>query len=158
MSRNLHQIRNKILIILIGVILLGCDSNNVVINQFHLPNNNWTYLNKIYTVFEPKEEQRYNLYLSVRISAEYKYSNLFILFKIKDKTGKEVIRRYTYKIADSEGQWKGSGSGNIYAYKLPLLTNRSFPNEKILLSIEQNMKDNPLKGVTDVGIIIEKED
>ncbi len=155
MKGNLKAIINSLLGFVIGLLLFGCKNPAVIDEQVHMPNNNWTYLNKISTVFEPNGKENYSLYLTIRTTTEYKYSNLFILFKVKDSLGKEEIRRYNYKIAELDGQWTGSGSGSIFSYKFPLLTNRSFKEGKLLLSVEQNMKDNPLKGVTNAGLVIE---
>lgn len=97
-----------------------------------------------------------NVYFKLRVTAEYRYSNMYVLFTLQSPNGKKVVRRYGYRIATNDGQWLGKGSGNLYTYKLPLLTNYRFPTRgKYNLTIDQNMRDNPLRGVSDGGILVE---
>jgi gliding motility-associated lipoprotein GldH len=70
---------------------------------------------------------------------------------------KKQTRRFQYKLAEVDGQWTGSGSGNLFTTVAPMITGYKFPNKgKYLLEIEQNMRDNPLHEITDAGIKISK--
>lgn len=156
---NLHQ--NKSIAFLSGfllfiLLLAGCGSN-VVDSNVEIPDRKWTYRNHIITSFEIKDPGKaYNVFFKLRHTAEYKYSNIFILAHIKD--GKNVNKqRFEFKLAKNDGEWLGSGSGNVFSYTLPLLTNYRFPRSgKFEIEIEQNMRDNPLVEVADAGILVEE--
>ena len=65
--------------------------------------------------------------------------------------------RFEIKLADLDGEWLGKGSGNLYSYQVSALTNFKFPEKgTYTFSIEQNMRDNPLHEVNDVGLRVEK--
>jgi gliding motility-associated lipoprotein GldH len=147
-----------LVIVLAGMQLLtGCDTSMEVDTIMEIPKRNWTYVNKVKAAIDVKEvTSRHNIYFKLRHTADYRYSNIYVLFHLK-KGGKTLSRRYEYRLAQPDGQWNGSGSGNLYTYKLPLLTNYSFGSAgRYELEIEQNMRDNPLKEISDVGISISK--
>ena len=146
---------------LIALLLVqtGCIDRSAVIDQNEeISNHNWTYLNKL--KFDAKiddEKVAYNLYVNLRITADYKYSNMFVLVTQTGPDKKSEVKRYELKLADKEGKWLGEGSGNLYSYQVPILTGYRFPAEGIYsFYIEQNMRDNPLREVSDVGLRVEK--
>jgi gliding motility-associated lipoprotein GldH len=51
----------------------------------------------------------------------------------------------------------GSGSGNLYSYQIIFKTGQRFPAKGTYhFELEQNMRDNPLHEVSDMGIRVEK--
>lgn len=159
METGLKQI-SKLTILFACFLLLnsGCGPNPIVDTNVNMPENNWTYTNKLTAgVAVTDSLQPINVYLKLRVTSDYRYSNIYILFTLKSPDGRTKVRRYRYKIAANDGQWLGKGSGNLYTYKLPLLTRYNWPVKgNYQLMIEQNMRDNPLTGISDGGILIEK--
>ncbi|MET4081025.1 gliding motility-associated lipoprotein GldH [Pedobacter sp. UYP30] len=121
------------------------------------PKRQWFYRNHVSAQFEINDNSKaYNIYFKLRHTADYRYANIFILAHFVDGK-KKITKRYQYKLAENDGKWLGSGSGNIFNYTLPMVTNYRFThNGKYSIDIEQNMRDNPLKEVTDVGILVEE--
>lgn len=138
---------------------VSCNDPNAVLDQNTLiVNNNWSYANKIAnTVTITDETVPYNLYLNLRVTADYKYSNLFVLIKQVNPDKKVASVRYEFKLANADGEWLGSGSGNIYSYQILFVKNYKFPSKGTYhFEIEQNMRDNPLHEVSDVGLRVER--
>ena len=143
------------LVILATLSLSACTDKNAVIDQnIEIVNNNWAYTNKIKCAFKIDDASiPYNLYLNLRVTADYKYSNLFVLINQTSPDKKEHLTRFEFKLADKDGEWLGEGSGNIYSYQIPFRTNYKFPAKGVYqVEIEQNMRDNPLREVSDVGL------
>jgi gliding motility-associated lipoprotein GldH len=139
--------------------LAGCSDANAVIDQnTEIVNNNWVYSNKIKATVKIDDATiPYNLYFNLRVTADYKYSNLFVLMHQLNPDKKEHNVRYEFKLANSDGEWLGDGSGNIYTYQIPFRKNYKFPAKGVYqFEIEQNMRDNPLHEVSDVGMRVEK--
>lgn len=159
MAQKINLLLNKRQVLLLGFLFItslfvGCIPN-VIDSNVEIANRRWSYRNHISTPFEIKDNTKaYNIYFKLRHTADYKYANIFILAHFKD--GKKMItRRYQYKLAKNDGEWLGSGSGNVFSYTLPMLTNYHFPrNGKFEIEIEQNMRDNPLLEVSDVGVFV----
>ncbi|QNN41702.1 gliding motility lipoprotein GldH [Pedobacter roseus] len=159
MAQKINLLLNKRQVFLLAFLLItslfvGCTSG-VIDSNVEIADRRWTYRNQISTQFEIKDNTKaYNIYFKLRHTADYKYANIFILAHFKD--GKKVVtRRYQYKLAKNDGEWLGSGSGNVFSYSLPMLTNYHFPhNGKFEIEIEQNMRDNPLLEVSDAGVLV----
>ena len=137
----------------------GCSDPGAVIDQnTALPNKVWSYNNRVGYNFKIDDvNARYNLYINLRVTGDYKYANLFVL--ISDPVKKQATARYELKLARPDGQWLGKGSGNLYSFRIPFKSGYIFPAAgNFHISIEQNMRDNPLHEVSDVGIRIEKAD
>jgi gliding motility-associated lipoprotein GldH len=135
----------------------GCsDPGAVIDNNTALPNKVWSYNNRVGYSFKIDDiTARYNFYINLRVTGDYKYSNMFVL--ITDPVKKNSVARYELKLARPDGQWLGKGSGNLYSFRIPFKSNYKFPAAgNYAIRIEQNMRDNPLHDVSDVGLRVEK--
>ncbi len=137
-------------------VLAGCAGNIADVNVA-IPDHKWAYRNHVRAVFEIKDHTKaYNIYFKLRHTADYRYSNIFILAHFKDDQ-KTATKRYQFKLAKDDGEWLGSGSGNFFSYNFPLLAHYHFQeNGKFEIDIEQNMRDNPLMEISDAGILVEE--
>ena len=142
------------------LMLLGSctDPKAVMDNNTAIADHNWSYVNR--AKFDCKiddESAAYNLYLNLRVTDNYKYANLFVLIYQSSGGDKAKVTRYEVKLATHDGQWLGKGSGNLYSYQVPFKTGYKFPAKgNYHFEIEQNMRDNPLHEVSDVGLRVEK--
>ena len=140
-------------------ILPACNEPGTLIDQStNLPEQNWSYINKIKTDVKIDDNSiPYNIYFNLRHSANYKYSNIFVLVHQSNPDHQTHTTRFEFKLANPDGEWLGNGSGNLYSYRLPLHENYRFPDKGIYtFTIEQNMRDNPLKEVADAGLRVER--
>ena len=144
---------------ILGLLFLNsCSDPNAVVDQSTpIENHNWSYTNTVKTPVKIDDPTiPYNLYINLRVTGEYKYSNIFVLLH---KSGPRLkgVTRFEIKLANLDGEWLGTGSGNLYSYQVPLITNFKFPDKgTYTFEIEQNMRDNPLHEVNDVGMRVEK--
>jgi gliding motility-associated lipoprotein GldH len=139
--------------------LTSCqDTHTIVDNNFEIAGRNWSYTEKVQVpVLVQQPDLSYNLYVNLRITAKYKYSNIFLLIHTTAPDGKKTTERKEFRLALPDGEWLGSGSGNLYSYQILFKENYKFPAKgKYLIELEQNMRDNPLDYVTDAGIRVEK--
>ena len=148
-----------LLLLVISIILAGlssCNTNNLIDTNQEMPQRNWSYVNKVKAVVDVTDiNKAFALKFKLRHTADYRYSNIYILMTMTGGGQQKVTRRYGYKLAEADGQWLGKGSGNLYTYVLPLLSDYRFPAPgKYTIEIEQNMRDNPLKEVSDAGIMV----
>jgi len=141
------------------LLLVRCTDKNGIIDQnSEVPDHNWTYLNRFrYNVKVDDAKTPYNLYMNLRVTANYKYSNIFILIAQVGPDKKPLVKRYELKLANEDGEWLGEGSGNLYSYQSKFRGDYMFPVKGVYhFYIEQNMRDNPLREVSDVGLRVEK--
>lgn len=147
--------------LLIGAIFVTVQSCNygALVDTFDsIPNQNWTYIKPIKAVVEITDSTKsYNIYANFRHTAEYKYSNVWLRFHILGPNKKDVPERQEFQLAKPDGEWLGKGSGNLFSYQLIYKESYHFPfTGKYTILVEQNMRDNPLKYISDVGIRVEE--
>jgi gliding motility-associated lipoprotein GldH len=138
--------------------VIGCtDPNAIIDHNIPIENHNWSYSNRIKNAVKIDDANAaYNIYINLRVTGDYRYSNIFVLVR-RNGPGLKGITRYEVKLANPDGEWLGQGSGNLYSYQVPLRTNFKFPQKGTYeFEIEQNMRDNPLHEVSDVGMRVEK--
>ncbi|MBV8390416.1 MAG: gliding motility lipoprotein GldH [Mucilaginibacter sp.] len=144
--------------VLAMLFLNSCSDPGMIIDQnTPVDNHNWSYANTVKNTVKIDDPSiAYNIYINLRVTGEYKYSNIFVLLH-KGGPGLKGTTRFEIKLANLDGEWLGQGSGNLYSYQVPIMTNFKFPAKGTYsFSIEQNMRDNPLHEVNDVGMRVEK--
>lgn len=134
------------------------DTQTVVDDNVEIAGHNWSYTEKVQVPVVIEDASiSYNVYLNLRLTASYKYSNIFLLIHTTNPDGKKNTERKEFRLALPDGEWLGSGSGNLYSYQMLFRENYKFPLKgKYTFELEQNMRDNPLNSVTDAGVRVEK--
>lgn len=158
----MKQARNFLSGILVFVainLVTSCsDPNALLDHNTAIANHNWGYVNDVkYHVNITDTVVKYNLYFNVRVTGDYKYSNMFVLLHTTGPDKKTGTVRYELRLADLTGKWLGAGTGNLYAFQIPFKRGFRFPAKGTYnFLIEQNMRDNPLREVSDIGLRVEK--
>jgi gliding motility-associated lipoprotein GldH len=150
-----------LLVVLMTTILTSCqDQSAIVDTNIELDKHNWSYTEKVKIPLSiDSAGLPCNLYLNLRHTSDYKYSNIFLLIHITGPDGKKATERREFKLALPDGEWLGSGSGNLYSYQILFKKDYKFPLKgKYIIELEQNMRDNPLDHITDAGIRVERVD
>lgn len=108
----------------------------------------------------------YNLFINLRNTNEYKYSNIFLITNMQFPNGKVISDTLEYEMAKPNGEWLGTGFGDVKENKLWYKKNVKFDEAgNYQVSLRQAMRKNDsvqgielLEGITDVGFRIEKTD
>ena len=113
------------------------------------------------TLFYPikieEENKNYQYALSVRYSKEYEFSNVWLKVSIKSNVI-DTSFRYEIPLFKNDGKPYGKSSGSICTQTIPLKTNLQMNKKGIYtISIIQLMRKDPLNGISDIGLIIDKK-
>ncbi len=152
-----------LLIILLGI--LSCSQSYEKQKTVDFEKQYWHRDSIVSLQFIPEANQKYNLSFLIRNDNEYPYSNLFLIGSISDGKNK-IVDTLEYDMADAEGNWLGTGVGEIKESKLVFKKNYLFKDTiPYIISVQHavrktgNIKgDKIAKGITNVGIIIEKSE
>ena len=106
----------------------------------------------------------YNIFINLRNTKDYGFSNLFLITQMTFPDKTRVIDTLEYEMTDANGLFLGSGFSDIKENKLFYKENIRFHHSgNYILQVEQAMRKrnevpgiNPLQGISDVGISIEK--
>ncbi|MXV14709.1 gliding motility lipoprotein GldH [Pedobacter sp. HMF7056] len=132
----------------------SCTDSALVDTNKPISNRNWSYINKITVpVTITDASKNYQVSFNLRHTSDYKYSNIFIVLSLTGPGLTPYKQRKEFQLAWPDGEWLGSGSGNLYSYQMPLTETFRFPAKgTYTFVIEQNMRDNPLREISDVGL------
>lgn len=154
----MNKLKWVLFLITLTLSIASCSNNNLVDTNDAVAENNWLYAKSAKATVEIKDiNQPYAIYFKLRHTVDYKYANLFVVMRLKgDSLNKSA--RYEVKLAKNNGEWTGKGSGDIFTNNFALIKDYRFKNPgKYQIEITQNMKDNPLIGISDVGITVSKQ-
>lgn len=155
--------RSFLLILLLAIVFIGCDKDRVFDEYKSLPNE-WNKDSVITFKLDNIDSLRsYNLFFNVRNNSDFEYSNLFIISEIQFPEGKVITDTLEYHMAAPNGEWLGTGFGDIKESKLWYKEKVRFPESgEYKVSIQHAMRKNGsengienLNGITEIGFRIE---
>ena len=142
------------------IVFYACDSNRVFEKNLSVPEDGWNK-DSVITFIVPITDtlQNHNFYINVRNDIKYKYSNLWLFIDINQPGSKSVTDTFEITLADPTGKWLGDGFGGVKTRQVIFKRNVYFPvSGDYKINIKQGMRDNKLKGITDIGIRLEKQE
>ena len=149
-------------IIVLGFLFLGilsCDSNKVFEEYIEVENATWKKENVASFEFDAKDTiNAHNIYINVRNTGRYLYSNLYLFVTMEGPNGGLLKDTVNCILANKKGKWLGKGIGDLWDLRIPYVGGFKFAQSgKYIVSLEHAMRvEDGLKGITDVGIRVEK--
>ena len=150
--------RNYILLIFAFISFLSACDPAMVFDQFEKTNNkSWDWKDiKRFEIDMQDSIGAYNIYANIRHTKEYPLSNLYLFINIIAPNEAEFRDTIELSVAKPNGQWLGSGFGDIKFVRKRFRTDVRFPQKGIYtIELEHGMRLKNIP-VTDVGIRIEK--
>ena len=154
--------RNLYIVILIIGLLASCNSKNQISKNLSLPGY-WDKDEVIeFSIPQLDSLKKYDLFIHLRNTNEYRFNNLFLIVSMKFPHGKMITDTLEYKMANPDGTWLGHGIGSLKENKLWYKEKVTFFEKgEYKISISHAVRNNgdvdgvtKLEGVTDVGISI----
>ncbi len=152
----------KARLLILGACLSGlwaCQPSLVYQQQEAIPSEGWHYRDGI--VFEAHIRDTLSLhemYLDVRNTTDYAYSNLFLFLEIGFPDGRTLRDTIECILADRRGQWTGRGTGNLRFNRFLFRDDVWFPTEgTYTFRLQHGMREDMLEGISDVGLRIENK-
>jgi gliding motility-associated lipoprotein GldH len=136
----------------------SCDRDRFYEENKRIENNIWN--NKEKAVFKVMLEDihtSYSFYINIRNSTDYPYSNIFLFLETVFPDGKIARDTIECQLADYSGKWTGSGMSNIKFNRFLFQKGIRFPQQgQYIFEFEQAMRNPDLKGISDIGMRLEK--
>lgn len=141
------------------VLMLGSckPSENIVFEEFQeVDAGGWNWKDGKSFEFEITDDQHYyTLLTGLRVTTQYSYSNIWLMYSIK--SGKDERKeQFQMVLSDDLGKWLGDGVGNLISFQQPFLQNIKFKKGKYRIEFNQNMRDENLEAVNNIGLQIVK--
>lgn len=157
-----NKLSGVFIFLLLG--LTSCDSNRVFDEYKSVPNQ-WHKDSIIQFSINPQDSIKpYNLFINIRNTNDYKFSNLFLIVEMNTPHGKGVIDTLEYIMAKPNGEFLGTGFSDVKENKLWYKEGIVFSEAgEYVVKIQHAMRKNGnvkgvenLEGITDVGFRIEQ--
>ena len=146
----------KILILLMMMTSCTTDSFD---KRTVIPEAEWRQENRVaFDVDINDTISPYEFGIGLRHLENYRYSNLFVFLHTRMPNGNITHDTIECTLATPEGHWIGKSSGSMRDLTIPLNENLLFPlSGTYHFEIEQAMREPVLKGISDIGLYIDKQ-
>lgn len=145
----------------IAILLIGFASceKGVYNERVVIPEAEWAQDNKAtFDLTVSDTVSSYTFGIDVRHLENYRYSNLYVFMNTTMPNGNHTRDTIEITLATPEGKWIGKSSGSMRDLRKILMPDMQFPLAgPYHFEIEQAMREPVLKGISDVGLYIEKQ-
>ena len=148
-------------LLLLTFCLTSCLSGPYYQKEESVPQNAWSYnFRPSFSIDIKDTVANYKAFFLIQHTQSYPYNNLWVWVYIKAPGDSIVTKtRVNVPLAEATGKWLGRGMGEIWEQRMPIDLGDSIKFNKqgtYQVTLEQNMRINPLPEVLHVGFRLEK--
>jgi len=133
--------------------LPSCDSNRIYEENIPVEGNTW--LSDDIKTFEfviADTMSALDLYVNVRTTTDYPYSNLYVFLYSDYPNGYTDKDTLEFILASQDGKWLGESSGTVVENQILISRGGRFPaSGKYTFKIQHAMREDALPEIIDVG-------
>lgn len=147
------------LISLLSLIFTSCIKIDLFEKQAAIPSQQWFYTNvPKFTFHIDDTTSLYNVYVVLRHTDLYQYNNIWLRIGLKTPKDSSNYQNVNVVLATDAKGWEGTGMDDIYEVRKSISAAPfSFKTSgDYTFSIQQIMRENPLKNILNVGLRVEK--
>ena len=141
----------------VSLCLAACDNSVIYDGYVSIAKEGWD--KDTLAIFRADVEDTvgvYDVWIQVRNDNDYQFSNLWLFVDVVSPDG--VSRRDTVEciLARPDGSWIGGGWGSLYSERCRYISSVRFSRPgPYTFRITQGMRADNLKGIHDIGLLIE---
>jgi len=154
-----HSIRQVFAFFITALLMTACNDAVFHNESVHLKNSEWKASDTLFFSFNSKDTlTSYNFYFEIRNTTDYDMQNLY-LFITAYYPGNTYSRDTAECIlAAPDGKWFGKGMGKHKDNRFLFRKGVKFRKPgNYVIAVNQAMRRENLKGISDVGILIKKQ-
>ena len=156
---SIHNSAFIIFLLSLAITLLASCTSDSFDRRTVIPEAEWRQENRVaFDVDINDTLSGYEFGIGLRHLENYRYSNLFVFLHTRMPNGNVTHDTIECTLATPEGKWLGKSSGSMRDLTVPLNESLRFPlTGTYHFEIEQAMREPVLKGISDIGLYIEKQ-
>jgi len=145
-------------LVFLFLFLVSCSQNEVFFEYHSFKKSGWDRKDAVgFPVIIDNTTDLFDVSLEIRNNNDYPFSNLWLFVDFQTPGGSIRTDTINVELADVYGKWYGKGI-SIYSLAIPYETGIRFPQIGIhTYTIRQGMRENPLKGISDIGLKVSKK-
>lgn len=141
------------------LVATACNNDVFYTESVHLENNEWKEADTLFYTFESKDTlASYDFYFEVRNTTDYDLQNLYLFITAYYPGDTYSCDTAECILAAPDGKWYGKGMGkhkdNRFLFRKGVRFRKS---GNYVIAVNQAMRKENLKGISDVGILIKKQ-
>jgi gliding motility-associated lipoprotein GldH len=150
--------KNSLFLFFLFILIISCDRQHVYENFAGIKGSSWNNKSILhFNVNIADTIHAHNVYLIVRSTSKYEYSNLYLFVTTHSPNLNVLKDTVEIALASDNGKWLGRGAASIYTITFPYKMNVRFPVRGIYtFDVEQAMWVKDLRNISDIGIRVEK--
>ncbi len=144
---------------LFGVLLLvGCESGIYYQDTYKPEDNVWKHSDLVDFDFSIADSTAmYNMYLDITHETSYPFQNLYVMIRSVSPDGLIIEDQHSLELQEKGGAWIGGCNAQKCEIRFILREGFTFPmSGSYTIQLEQNTRTEALKGVREIGLVIEK--
>ncbi|MGZ5221040.1 MAG: gliding motility lipoprotein GldH [Chitinophagaceae bacterium] len=153
--------RTSYFILLTSYLFTACTTIDLYEKSITIPKHQWESSFKPSFDFIIKDTTSpYKLFFILRHNEKYSFNNIYINIYVKGPgQGQDSALKIQQDLvlATNEKGWLATGMDDIYEHRIPLAPEQSLKAGTYTFTIEQIMREDPLKNVLNAGLRIEKK-
>lgn len=136
----------------------GCDRTMVFDRSVTVKGRSWhRAVQYPFLVTIEDTVSAYNLYVNLRHTGDYPYSNLFLFLHSSLPDGRLATDTLELVLADARGKWYGEGLGDLLSYRILYKKGVQLAQRGVYrFSLEQAMRSEALPAIVNVGFRVER--
>jgi gliding motility-associated lipoprotein GldH len=152
----INQAKYLILLFLLAFVY-SCDSNRIYEENLAVDEEGWRADDIKTFQFEIEDTiSALNLYINLRTSTDYQYSNIYLFLYSEYADGYADKDTLEFILAEPDGRWLGESSGTVVENKIVISSGGRFATKgTYTFKLEQAMREEVLPEVLDVGFRVE---
>jgi gliding motility-associated lipoprotein GldH len=157
MSNNLSALRAFLFVIVLAA-FGACGTIDVFEKNVAIPGHAWSNSFRPEITFEISDTNSlYNIFVVLRHTNSYRYNNLWL--NVYTQAPGDTVRRdrLDLRLATDDKGWLGSGMDDVFEHRI-IITREpvALKPGKYTFTLEQIMREEPLRHVMNAGIRVEK--
>ncbi len=150
--------KTLLLLLSLWMIQSSCVKNNRYESAHTFNNENWDKVDTAYFKVNISDTNAYyNMYLTIRRSLNYPYSNIWLRTLTQIPDSPSIINSdLELTLEEKDGKPTGNRFGNNVEHLILIQDNVRMTKGLYQIWILQNMRDDKLKGILNVGLRLER--
>lgn len=139
--------------------LFSCTTVDLYEKTVTIPGHAWQRSFKPTFEFTIKDTTApYRLFFILRHNEKYNFNNIYINVYVKGPGQDSAIKiQQDLVLATNDKGWLATGMDDIYEHRIPLAPEQNLKAGTYTFTVEQIMREEPLKNVLNAGLRIEKK-
>ena len=157
---NINSFKPSLLIlIVVSCWLAACDPVNVYEKNKDIPGHSWEYGLQPSFDFNIKDTlSLYNLYIVLRHTDNYHYNNIWLNVGSQSPGDSMRNQRFDLQLGTDAHGWEGAGMDDIWEVRKPITKGpvKFSKAGNYTFTLTQVMRENPLPGIMNAGIRVQR--